>query len=186
MAGLTGTDFRPAKPWGWLIALAALLNRVVIVRHTKLDVRPDDLALLRSLPPGCLIAPNHAHHADPQVTFALARRAGRRVIFMATREAFDICKGWWGWCLQRLGAFSVNRGAPNAEALNFAPGDPDGRRARYPHIPRGRGLPAERRGHAPEAGRGPPRPRSRRRTRAAGPASAGLHRARRHQVPVPR
>jgi len=117
---MTGSDFKPAKPWGWLISLAALLNRVVIGRHTKLDVRPDDLALLRSLPPGCLIAPNHAHHADPQVTFALTRRAGRRVIFMATREAFDICNGWWGWCLQRLGAFSVNRGAPNAEALNFA------------------------------------------------------------------
>lgn len=120
MDNLMGTDFKPAKPWGCLIAFAALLNRVVIGRHIQLDVRPDDLALLRSLPPGCLIAPNHAHHADPQVTFELARRAGRRVIFMATREAFDVCKGWWGWCLQRLGVFSVNRGAPNADALNFA------------------------------------------------------------------
>lgn len=120
MAKLTGTDFKPAKPWGWLISLAALLNRVLISRHTQLKVRPTDLALLRGLPPGCLIAPNHAHHADPQVTFELARRASRRVIFMATREAFDVCRGWWGWCLQHLGVFSVNRGAPNAEALNFA------------------------------------------------------------------
>lgn len=120
MAELTGTDFKPAKPWGWLISLAALLNRAFMCGDTQFDVRPTDLALLRDLPPGCLIAPNHAHHADPQVTFELARRARRRVIFMATREAFDICRGWWGWCLQHLGVFSVNRGAPNTEALKFA------------------------------------------------------------------
>ena len=116
----TGTDFKAAKPWGWLIAFAGLLNRFALSRHTTLDVRASDLALVRSLPPGCLIAPNHAHYADPQVTFELARRTGRRVTFMATREAFDVCRGWWGWCLQHLGAFSVNRGGENAQARRFA------------------------------------------------------------------
>ncbi len=120
MATLTGTDFRPAKPWPWLIYLGAQLNRLLLRRDTELDVRPDDLALLRNLPPGCLIAPNHAHYADPQVTFELARRAGRRVSFMATREAFDIAAGCWGWFLQRFGAFSVNRGGVNVEARKFA------------------------------------------------------------------
>ena len=120
MAKLTGTDFRPAKPCEWLIGLAAPLNRVLLPRHTTLDIRAADLTLLRSLPPGCLIAPNHAHYADPQVTFELARRAGRQVIFMATREAFDICGGLWGWCLQHLGVFSVNRGGTNTEAREFA------------------------------------------------------------------
>jgi len=122
MARLTGTDFRPARPSRPLIAFAALLNRVILPRHTTLDVRPADLALLRSLPPGCLIAPNHAHYADPQVTFELARRAGRRFIYMATREVFD---GWWGWqgrIVQRLGVFSVNRGGANVEAQRFARG----------------------------------------------------------------
>ncbi len=42
------------------------------------------------------------------------------MIFMATREAFDICRGVWGWCLQRLGVFSVNRGGTNLEARQFA------------------------------------------------------------------
>lgn len=120
MATLTGTDFRPAKPWPWLIYFGAQLNRLLLRRDTELDVRPDDLALLRNLPPGCLIAPNHAHYADPQVTFELARRAGRRVSFMATREAFDIAAGCWGWFLQRFGAFSVNRGGVNVEARKFA------------------------------------------------------------------
>ncbi len=120
METLTGTDFRPAKPWPWLISLGARLNRLLLHRHTILDVRPEDVALLRNLPPGCVIAPNHAHYADPQVTFEVARRAGRRVIFMATREAFDICKGMWGWFLQHLGVFSVNRGGTNTEAREFA------------------------------------------------------------------
>lgn len=120
MARLTGTDFRPTRPWGPLIALAALLNRILLPRHTTLDVHPADLALLRSLPPGCLIAPNHAHYADPQVTFELARRAGRRFIYMATREAFDGWGGWQGWIIQRLGVFSVNRGGANVEAQKFA------------------------------------------------------------------
>ncbi len=120
MARLMGTDFRRAMPRGGLIALAGLLNRVLLPRHTTLDVRPADLALLRSLPPGCLIAPNHAHYADPMVTFELAQRTGRRVIYMATREAFDRWRGWTGWFLQRLGVFSVNRGGANVEAQRFA------------------------------------------------------------------
>ncbi len=120
MAKLTTTDFKPAKPWGWLITLAAPLNRVVIGRHTTLDVRPTDVTLLQSLPPGCLIAPNHSHHYDAQVTFELARQAGRRVIFMATRELFDAWWGFGGWFFQRLGVFSVNRGGANDEAREFA------------------------------------------------------------------
>jgi hypothetical protein len=39
---------------------------------------------------------------------------------MATREAFDIAAGCWGWFLQRFGVFSVNRGGVNVEARKFA------------------------------------------------------------------
>ncbi len=122
MDKLAGTDFKPAKPWGRLITLGGLLNRALLSRHLTLDIRPADLELLRSLPPGCLIAPNHAHYSDPQVTFELTRRAGRRVVYMATREAFDAWGGWAGWFLQRLGVFSVNRGGANVEARKFARG----------------------------------------------------------------
>lgn len=114
------TDFKPARPWGWLIALAALFNRVFIGRHTTLDVRSADLALLRSLPSGCLIVPNHSHYYDGQVTFELTRRAGRQVVYMATREIFDTWWGLGGWFYQRLGVFSVNRGGSNRKAREFA------------------------------------------------------------------
>jgi 1-acyl-sn-glycerol-3-phosphate acyltransferase len=120
MATLTGTDFRPATPRPWLVALGAHLNRLLLRRHTELDVRHEDLTLLRDLPPGCLIAPNHAHYSDPQVIMELARRAGRRLVYMTTREAFDRWAGLAGWFLQRLGAFSVNRGGSNKEARQFA------------------------------------------------------------------
>ncbi len=120
MAKLSTTDFKPAKPWGWLMALAAPLNRVFIGRHTTLDVRAADLTLLQSLSPGCLIAPNHSHYFDAQVTFELTRRAKRRVIYMATRELFDAWWGIGGWFYQRLGVFSVNRGGTNREARQFA------------------------------------------------------------------
>lgn len=123
MTELSGTDFKPAKPLGWLIAFAGLLNRLRLYRHITLDVDPSDLALLRDLPPGCLIAPNHAHSiADPEVTFELARRAGRRILYMATREAFDSWLGCRGWLFQHLGVFSVNRGGDNEDALRFARG----------------------------------------------------------------
>ena len=120
MATLTGTDFRPARPWPWLTALGGQLNRLLLRRHTVLDLPPADLSLLHDLPPGCLIAPNHAHYSDPQVIFELARRAGRRLVYMTTREAFDKWGGLAGWFLQHLGAFSVNRGGTNEEARQFA------------------------------------------------------------------
>jgi 1-acyl-sn-glycerol-3-phosphate acyltransferase len=120
MTTLTGTDFRPANPWPWLTSLGGQLNRLLLRRRTVLDIRRADLTLLRDLPPGCLIAPNHAHYSDPQVIFELARRAGRRLIYMTTREAFDRWGGLAGWFLQRLGAFSVSRGGTNEEAKWFA------------------------------------------------------------------
>lgn len=120
MATLTGTDFRPAEPWPWLASLGGQLNRLLLRRHTVLDLRPADLSLLRDLPPGCLIAPNHAHYSDPQVIMELARRAERRFVYMTTREAFDRWGGLAGWFLQHLGAFSVNRGGTNEEARQFA------------------------------------------------------------------
>jgi hypothetical protein len=102
------------------MALASPLNRLLISRHTILDARSADLALLRRLPRGCLIAPNHSHYFDAQVTFELTRRASRRVIYMATRELFDSAWGLGGWLYQRLGVFSVNRGGSNREGREFA------------------------------------------------------------------
>lgn len=120
MPALTKTDFRPAIPWPGLIALAGPLNRFIIGRHTALDFRAADLARLRRLPPGCLIAPNHSHYYDAQVTFELVRRARRRVVYMATRELFDAWFGLSGLVYQRLGVFSVNRGGANGQAREFA------------------------------------------------------------------
>ena len=120
MASVTKTDFKPATPWPWLTTLAGTLNQLVIGRHTRLDVRSGDIELLQHLPPGCLIAPNHSHYYDAQVTFEMTRRARRRVTYMATRELFDAYRGLAGLLYQRLGVFSVNRGGMNDQARAFA------------------------------------------------------------------
>src|SRR3972149_4940262 len=64
------------------------------------------------------------------------------------------------------------------------PGGPRGRRVRPPDVPRRGDLPPERPDHAPEAGRGPPRPRGRRGTPPTGPTAANPDRAGRCEVPV--
>ena len=50
----------------------------------------------------------------------LSRRCRRRFLYMMNREAFDEGLGLAGWWLQRLGAFSVERGGHNEVAKRFA------------------------------------------------------------------
>jgi 1-acyl-sn-glycerol-3-phosphate acyltransferase len=90
--------------------------------HNRLRLEPRDLAVLRALPPGAgvILASNHADETDFKVCLDLSRRCGRRFLFMMNREAFDEGHGVAGWWLQRLGAFSVERGGQNAEAKRFA------------------------------------------------------------------
>jgi len=79
--------------------------------------------VLRALPRGAgvILAVNHADQTDFKVCLELSRRAGRRFLFMMNREAFDEGWGVAGWWLQRLGAFSVERGGlHNEEAKRYA------------------------------------------------------------------
>jgi 1-acyl-sn-glycerol-3-phosphate acyltransferase len=68
--------------------------------------------VLRDLPQdaGIILAANHADETDFKACLELSRRSGRRFLFMMNREAFDEGYRAAGWWLQRLGAFSVERG----------------------------------------------------------------------------
>ncbi len=114
--------FRPAKPWGWVIWAVQTFLRLDLFRHNRLRLEQRDLAALRGLPPGAgvILASNHADETDFKVCLELSRRCGRRFLFMMNREAFDEGYGVAGWWLQRLGAFSVERGGQNDEAKRFA------------------------------------------------------------------
>jgi glycerol-3-phosphate dehydrogenase (NAD(P)+) len=62
-----------------------------------------------------LLASNHRSFLDPFVIGTLVRRP---VYYMAKRELFD--KRWQAWILNGLGAFPVDRGAGDSDALETA------------------------------------------------------------------
>src|SRR4051812_17414783 len=115
--------FRPAKPWGWVIRAVQTFLRFDLAWRNRLHLGPRDLEILRSLPQeaGIILAANHADETDFKACLELSRRSGRRFLFMMNREAFDEGYGVAGWWLQRLGAFSVERGGRhNEEAKRYA------------------------------------------------------------------
>jgi 1-acyl-sn-glycerol-3-phosphate acyltransferase len=62
-----------------------------------------------------IFASNHRSFLDPFVIGTLSRRP---VYYMAKKELFD--RRWQGWLLNRLGAFPVDRGASDADAMATA------------------------------------------------------------------
>ncbi|HIN63759.1 MAG TPA: 1-acyl-sn-glycerol-3-phosphate acyltransferase, partial [Candidatus Obscuribacterales bacterium] len=115
-------EFRPARPSQWLIKAAQTLVQTELSLKYKLHLANEDLDILRNLPAGAgvILIPNHADETDPRVCLELSRRTGKRFISMCNREAFDEIYGIAGWALQRLGHFSVERGAHDTHAKDFA------------------------------------------------------------------
>ena len=119
---LASPNFRAAKPWGWVICVVQTYLQLNLCWRNRLHLEQRDLEVLRNLPPGSgvILAPNHADETDFKVCLVLSRRCGRRFLFMANREAFDEGFGTAGWWLQRLGAFSVERGGKSEGAKRYA------------------------------------------------------------------
>jgi 1-acyl-sn-glycerol-3-phosphate acyltransferase len=115
-------EFKPAKPSQWLIKAAQTLVKTELALKYRLHISDDDLDILKGLPPGAgvVLIPNHADETDPRICLELSRRTGRRFFSMCNREAFDEIYGLAGWALQRLGHFSVERGAHDTDAKEFA------------------------------------------------------------------
>jgi 1-acyl-sn-glycerol-3-phosphate acyltransferase len=115
-------SFRPAKPWGWVIRVVQSYIRLGLYWRNRLHLEEQDLHRLRSIPEGIgvILASNHADETDFKVCFELSRRSGRRFLYMMNREAFDEGRGTAGWWLQRLGAFSVERGGQTGAAKRYA------------------------------------------------------------------
>lgn len=114
--------FRPARPWGWVIGAVQTFLRLDLAWRNRFHLEPRDLELLRDLPRGVgiILAANHADETDFKACLELSRRSGRRFLFMMNREAFGEGFGTAGWWLQRLGAFSVERGGQsNEEAKRY-------------------------------------------------------------------
>jgi 1-acyl-sn-glycerol-3-phosphate acyltransferase len=117
-----GPTFRRAKAAPWAIRGAQLLNRLQLAWRNRLKLGKGDLDVLQALPRGAgiILAANHADETDMRACLELSRRCRRQFLYMMNREAFDEASGIAGWWLQRLGAFSVERGGQNDVAKRFA------------------------------------------------------------------
>ncbi|MGO8900634.1 MAG: 1-acyl-sn-glycerol-3-phosphate acyltransferase [Isosphaeraceae bacterium] len=115
-------SFRPATPQRWVLWPVHTYLRLDLAWRNRLRLERRDLEVLRDLPRGAgiILASNHADETDFKACLELSRRCNRRFLCMMNREAFDEGRGIAGWWLQRLGAFSVERGGRNDRAKRSA------------------------------------------------------------------
>jgi 1-acyl-sn-glycerol-3-phosphate acyltransferase len=119
---MTGRRFIPARPSAPIIWILQQLVNVDLFMTNRVHIDEHDIDYLRNLPKGAgiILTPNHADEYDPRVVLDLSRRCGRRFYSMCNREAFDENGGLAGWALQRIGHFSVERGAHDTPAKEYA------------------------------------------------------------------
>jgi 1-acyl-sn-glycerol-3-phosphate acyltransferase len=112
------SDFQPPRDNRFIIRAMQFLDPLVarLWRKTVAIVAPaEDLARLRALRnERFLLCSNHPTLGDPLIIFELARRVGVTFNYMAARDVF-----WFplGWLFQRIGTYSVLRGASDREAI---------------------------------------------------------------------
>jgi hypothetical protein len=75
---------RPAKPWGWVSLAVQAYLRFDLAWANRLRLEQRDLEVLRDLPTGAgiILASNHADETEFKACFELARRCGRRFLYM--------------------------------------------------------------------------------------------------------
>ena len=99
---------RRKVPWLQTFALALLLPLLSLISRVRITGR-------ENIPDGGYIAAAN-HHSNLDALF-LALAIRRRLRFMGKSELFD---GRWGWLLNRLGAFPVQRGVWDTDAFETA------------------------------------------------------------------
>jgi hypothetical protein len=114
--------FRPAKHCAWIIWAVQLWNAFDLTWHNRLHLDPRDLEILKNIPKdsGFILAANHSDEMDPRVCIELFRRTHLRFTTMINAEAFDEWHGLYGWLLQRLGGFSIERSGNDQAARRYA------------------------------------------------------------------
>ena len=116
------TGFHPAKHSRWIIWTIQSWNAIDLAWHNRLHLDPRDLEIFKKIPKdsGSILAVNHSDETDPSVCIELSRRTHLRFTYMVNSEAFEESHGLYGWLLQRLGAFSVERGGSDQTARRYA------------------------------------------------------------------
>ena len=115
-------EFLPARISPVVTSCArVLLSEALRQRRVeRVEISGEDIARLKKLEnERVVITPNHPTNTDPALVFELSRRAGIPFHYLCCREAFDGWHGYWGWVIQRLGAYSVVRGTIDRESFRY-------------------------------------------------------------------
>ncbi len=112
------TDFCPPRDHPFFLRLMQWTGPL-IARYWRgvvsIEIAAAEVTRLQSLrDERFLLCANHPTLGDPLVIMELSRRTGMRFNYMSARELFV---GPAGWLLQRIGAYSVLRGAVDREAM---------------------------------------------------------------------
>lgn len=114
-------DFKPPQDNELVIGLCrTFLPQILKYRCNDLQVQlaGDGLERLKKhAGQRMMICPNHSFRHDPEVMFALSVKAHEAFNFVAAREVFDYNNGWNGFLLQKMGVYSVVRGAADRESF---------------------------------------------------------------------
>jgi 1-acyl-sn-glycerol-3-phosphate acyltransferase len=118
--------FRPPKITLWLYGYFYLLNLYLLhpkFQLTRLNISPQDFQRFKaSHSPGksTLMLLNHVNFMDPHIMVELTVHAGMPAQWLAGIEPFDSGNGIFGWHIQRMGAFSIDRGVLDRRSLETA------------------------------------------------------------------
>ncbi len=116
-------NFRPPKDSPALInTFKFLLPWYMKIQMGGTEVHPVDGAIERFQKVAKrrgMVCPNHSNRLDPEMIFALSILLREDFNYVAAREVFDWDHGINGWWLQRLGAYSVVRGAADRESFKM-------------------------------------------------------------------
>lgn len=116
-------DFNPPKENALVIGAAeGLLPFIMRWKGLMLDVDVASLERVKATDGfPTILVPNHPTHDDPFLMFALSKRLGERFRYMAAWETFYLRAGGRlrGFFMQRLGVYSVVRGAVDRESFRM-------------------------------------------------------------------
>lgn len=104
-------SFIPPDPGAIAIGATKLVLPVLLKKlHLQVVASAKCVSAVRTLA-GCntVLLLNHSDRFDPLAAFALSKCCGDQFLYLAARELFN---GFQGRCLQKCGAYSVMRGAP--------------------------------------------------------------------------
>ncbi|GAB4458919.1 MAG: glycerol acyltransferase [Armatimonadaceae bacterium] len=108
-------DFIPAKPSPLLRKTLYHSRGVllpVLTGVSRIEYEPEGLERLRQLEPHTVVlTPNHPTLTEPMLMFLLSCEVDQFFYYMTAREVFDYYWGFQGKVVQRIGSYSVVRGA---------------------------------------------------------------------------